>query len=131
MGVGIPWAIAAKLTLPERKVVASVGDGSFAMTGMELLTAKELGAPFVTVVWNDSELGLIRIKQERAFGRSSGVAFDNPDLVRYAGSLGAMGHRVASEDELEETLARCLERDELAVIDVTVDRKETARLTPT
>jgi acetolactate synthase-1/2/3 large subunit len=130
MGVGIPWAIAAKLTFPERKVVASVGDGSFAMTGMELLTAKELGTPFVTVVWNDSELGLIRIKQEKTFGRSSGIAFDNPDLVRYAESLGATGHRVASEDELEETLAHCLEHDELAVIDVTVDRKESARLMP-
>ena len=97
---------------------------------MELLTAKELGTPFVTVVWNDSELGLIRVKQERAFWRSSGVAFNNPDLVKCAESLGATGYRIASGDELEETLARCLERDELAVIDVTVDRKETTRLTP-
>lgn len=130
MGVGVPWAIAAKLTHPERKVVASVGDGSFAMTGTELMTAKELGAPLVTVVWNDSELALIRIKQEKAFGRSHGIGFENPDVVGYAESLGATGYRVASAGELEETLERCLREDELAVIDVMVDRKEAARLTP-
>jgi acetolactate synthase-1/2/3 large subunit len=130
MGVGVPWAIAAKLARPERKVVASVGDGSFAMTGMELLTAKEQGTPFVTVVWNDSELGLIRIKQEKAFGRSHGVGFGNPDIVKYAESLGAAGYRVSSNAELDKVLASCLRNDELAVIDVTVDREETARLTP-
>lgn len=130
MGVGVPWAIAAKLTHPKRKVVASIGDGSFMMTGMELLTAKELGTPFVTVVWNDSELALIRIKAEKAFGRSHGTTFSNPDIVGYAKSLGATSHNVTSAGDLEETLEQCLRDDELAVIDVTVDRKETARLTP-
>jgi acetolactate synthase-1/2/3 large subunit len=130
MGVGVPWAIAAKLTHPERKVVASVGDGSFAMTGMELMTAKELGTPFVTVVWNDQSLDLIRIKQVKGFGRSIGTSFSNPDLVKYAESLGIEGHWVSSEAELQETLGECLRNDELAVIDVTVDSKENAGLNP-
>jgi acetolactate synthase-1/2/3 large subunit len=130
MGVGVPWAIAAKLTHPERKVVASVGDGSFAMTGMELETAKRLGTPFVTVVWNDSELALIRIKQQQAFGRDHGIAFSNPDIVMYAESLGATGYRVASNEELEVTLGRCLKGDELAVIDVQVDGRESNNLLP-
>jgi acetolactate synthase-1/2/3 large subunit len=130
MGVGIPWAIAAKLAHPDRKVVASVGDGSFLMSSMELETAKRLGTPFVTVVWNDSELGLIRIKQEKAFGRSHGIEFANPDLIKYAESLGASGYRASSICELEKILARSIRDDELAVIDVIVDREETARLTP-
>ncbi|MDW5562940.1 MAG: acetolactate synthase large subunit [Methanomassiliicoccus sp.] len=130
MGVGVPWAIAAKLVNPERKIVASVGDGSFAMTGMELLTAKEQGTPLVVVVWNDSELGLIRIKQEKAFGRSIGVRFGNPDLVGYAKSLGVAGYRASSSRELEEVLTRCLKDDELAVIDVAVDASETSGLSP-
>jgi len=129
MGVGVPWAIAAKLTRPERKVVASVGDGSFAMTGMELETAKRLGTPFVTVVWNDSRYDLIRIRQEKAFGRSNGVEFENPDLVKFAESLGIEGYRASSATELRETLARCLRDDALALIDVTVDTSESSRLT--
>jgi acetolactate synthase I/II/III large subunit len=130
MGVGIPWAIAAKLTFPERKVVASVGDGSFLMTSMELETAKRLGTPFVTIVWNDSEYGLISLKQERAFQRTIGTEFTNPDLVKYAESMGARGYRVSSTEELEETIARCLKDDELAVIDVPVDYRENAKLSP-
>jgi len=130
MGVGVPWAIAAKLTHPGRKVVASVGDGSFAMTGMELLTAKELGKPFVTVVWNDHSLDLIRIKQEKTFGRSLGTSFSNPDLVSYARSLGVEGAKVSTEAELQEALTHYLREDVLALIDVTVDSRENAKLNP-
>jgi acetolactate synthase-1/2/3 large subunit len=130
MGVGIPWAIAAKLTFPERKVVTSVGDGSFLMTSMELETAKRLRTPFVTVVWNDSEYGLIRLKQERAFKRTIGTEFGNPDLVKYAESMGAKGYRVTSGEGLREVVARCLRDDELAVIDVPVDRRENSKLNP-
>ncbi len=130
MGVGIPWAIAAKMTFPERKVVASVGDGSLLMTSMELETAKRLGTSFVTVVWNDSEYGLIRLKQEKAFHRSIGTEFGNPDMVKYAESMGAAGYRISSSEELRETIARCLKDDELAVIDVPVDYRENAKLSP-
>ena len=130
MGVGIPWAIAAKLTYPDRKVVASVGDGSFLMTSMELETAKRLGTPFVTVVWNDSEYGLIRLKQEKAFGRGIGTSFGNPDIVKYAESLGAEGYRVSSAAELSEVLRTALKGGSLAVIDVRVDRRENVRLNP-
>jgi acetolactate synthase-1/2/3 large subunit len=130
MGVGIPWAIAAKLTFPQRKVVASVGDGSFLMTSMELETARRVNAPFVTVVWNDASLDLIRIKQEKAFGRESGTRFANPDIVKYAESMGAQGHRVTTAEELQETIARCLKDDVMAVIDVPVDSTENTKLRP-
>lgn len=130
MGVGVPWAIAAKLTFPACNVVASVGDGSFAMTGMELETAKRLHTPFITLVWNDRSLELIRIKQEKTFGRAVGTSFDNPDLVKYAESLGIEGRRVSSEAELRETLTEFLRDDVLAVIDVAVDSGENAGLSP-
>jgi acetolactate synthase-1/2/3 large subunit len=132
MGVGIPWAIAAKLTYPERKVVTSVGDGSFLMSSMELETAKRLDTPFVTVVWNDSSLDLIRIKQEKAFGggRNIGTEFSNPDLVKYAQSFGVEGYKVSSKKELGEKIAEYLRDEALAVIEVPVDQRENNRLTP-
>jgi acetolactate synthase-1/2/3 large subunit len=128
MGVGVPWAIAAKLVHPERKVVASVGDGSFAMTGMELATAKRLGTPFVTVVWSDSSYELIRIRQEKAFGRSAGVNFGKQDMLGFARSLGVDGHRATTASKLRETLSRCLKDDVLAVIEVDVDATENDQL---
>jgi len=120
MGVAIPSAIAARLVHPERRVCATVGDGGFMMSSAELETAKRLGVNFVTVIFNDSGLGLIREKMSRGMGRSSNVDLGNPDIPTYARSFGAEGYSV-SEKEFEPVLRDCLDRDALAVIDVKVD----------
>jgi acetolactate synthase-1/2/3 large subunit len=121
MGVGVPGALAAKLCRPERDVVAVVGDAGFMMTSAELETAKRVGANFVTVIFNDSGLGLIKVKMKRSCGRDYGCDFNNPDFVKYAESFGAKGYRVERADELKETLKHCLKAKELAVIDAKVD----------
>jgi acetolactate synthase I/II/III large subunit len=121
MGVGVPGALAAKICRPERDVVAVVGDASFMMTSAELETAKRIGANFVTIIFNDSGLGLIKVKMKRSFGRDYGCDFTNPDFIKYAESFGAKGYRVERADELKETLKRCLRNKELAVIDAKVD----------
>jgi acetolactate synthase-1/2/3 large subunit len=121
MGVGVPGALAAKMCRPERDVVAVVGDAGFMMTSAELETAKRVGANFVTIIFNDSGLGLIKVKMKRSCGRDYGCDFTNPDFVKYAESFGAKGYRVERADELKETLKRCLKAKELAVIDAKVD----------
>jgi hypothetical protein len=45
MGFGVPAAIAARLSRPDRPVIALVGDGGFATTATELRIAAELGLP--------------------------------------------------------------------------------------
>jgi acetolactate synthase-1/2/3 large subunit len=120
MGVAIPSAIAAKMVHPERRVCATVGDGGFLISAAELETAKRLGVNFVTVIFNDNGLGLIREKMDRVLGRSSNVDLGNPDIPLFARSFGAEGYSVSGKD-FESVLLDCLERDALAVIDVKVD----------
>jgi len=120
MGIAIPSAIAAKMVHPERRVCATVGDGGFMMSSAELETAKRLGINFVTVIFNDNGLGLIREKMSRQMGRSSNVDLSNPDIPTYARSFGAEGYSVDGK-EFEPVLRDCLNRDALAVIDVKVD----------
>jgi acetolactate synthase-1/2/3 large subunit len=128
MGIGVPSAIGAKLAYPERKVVSVCGDGGFMMTAAELETAKRLGTNFVTVIFNDEGLGLIKYKHRKAYGRDYGCDFGNPDFVEFADSFGAKGYRVSSAQELKEVLAESLRDDELAVIDVPVDYSENNNL---
>ena len=122
MGVGVPWALAAKLCRPERDVVASVGrrqlhdDLGGAGNGQAAS-----GTKFVTVIFNDSGLGLISVKMNAAAAGTIGCEFTNPDFVKYAESFGAKGYRVERADELKETLKHCLKAKELAVIDAKVD----------
>ena len=124
MGIGVPWAIGAKLARPEEKVVAVCGDGGFLMTAAELETAKRLGTAFVTVIFNDSGLGLIKYKHRKAYGRDYGADFGNPDFVEYAQSFGVEGYRVSTAKELEETIGTSLAANELAVIDCPIDYSE-------
>ncbi|MDH7509315.1 MAG: acetolactate synthase large subunit [Methanomassiliicoccales archaeon] len=128
MGIAVPGAIAAKLVCPERKVVAVCGDGGFLMTSSELETASRLKTPFTTIIFNDGGFGMIKIRQQKNFGRTIGVDFRNPDFVKYAESFGANGYRVSTAKELSEVLANCLRNDELSVIDVHIDYKENVRL---
>jgi acetolactate synthase-1/2/3 large subunit len=127
MGVAVPSAIAARMVRPDRKVVAVVGDGGFLMSSAELETAKRLGVNFVTVIFNDGGLGLIREKMLRGFGRSSNVNMGFPKVPEYARSFGAEGYSV-DEGDFETVLRDCLERDALAVIDVKVDYSHNCRL---
>lgn len=131
MGIALPGAIAAKLALPERKVVAVTGDAGFLMNVQELETAVRLKTPIVVLIWNDSGYGLIKWKQMNQFGRSSYVDFDNPDFVKLAESFGAVGVRVESAAELLPALRKALESDSVTVIDCPVDYGENLKLTAT
>ncbi|MEW6325651.1 MAG: thiamine pyrophosphate-dependent enzyme, partial [Nitrospirota bacterium] len=128
MGIGVPGAVAAKLLYPERKVLAVTGDGGFLMNSQELETACRVGAPFVTLIFNDGGYGLIQWKQERQFHRSTSVAFGNPDFVAYAASFGAKGYRVRAAGELLPALREALAQPVPAVIDCPVDYRENLRL---
>ena len=129
MGMAVPGAVAAKLVHPNRRVVAVTGDGGFLMNSQELETAVRLETPFVVLVLNDRSYGLIRWKQMQQFGRPAFGDFNNPDLVKYAESFGALGMRIGSADELVPALRTALNSNKLTIIDCPVDASENLRLT--
>ena len=129
MGLAVPGAIAAKLAYPDRKVVAVSGDAGFMMNSQEIETALRMNTPFVILIWNDSEYGLITWHQLRHFGRSSHIAFKNPDFVKYAESFGAKGYRVEKTADLLPTLKRALADNTVVIIDCPVDYSENMKLT--
>ena len=129
MGIAVPGAIAAKLVHPERKVVAVCGDAGFMMNSQEIETALRIGAHVVVLIWNDGKYGLIEWHQQLKFGRSSHIAFTNPDFVKYAESFGAKGYRVEQAADLAPTLRQALAEDTVVVIDCPVDYAENMKLT--
>ena len=114
---------------PERKVVAVTGDAGFMMNSQEIETAVRQKTPFVVLIWNDSEYGFITWHQLRHFGRTSHIAFGNPDFVKYAESFGAKGYRVEKTADLVPILKRALADDTVAIIDCPVDYRENMKLT--
>lgn len=129
MGIGVPGALAAKLVHPERRVLTITGDAGFMMNSQEIETALRYNIAMVIMIWNDGGYGLIKWHQERRFGRSSNVSFNNPDFVKYAESFGAKGYRVETASELLPTLERAFQDNTVVVVDVPVDYSENMKLT--
>lgn len=129
MGIAIPGALAAKLVNPNKRVIAVTGDGGFMMNCQELETARRVGTPFVTLIFNDSSYGLIKWKQEERFGNSTFVNFTNPDFKLMAESMGLKGYRVTSADELIPILNDAFSQKVPSVIDCCVDYSENLKLT--
>jgi acetolactate synthase-1/2/3 large subunit len=121
LGVGIPWAIAASLLYPHKKVVATVGDAGFLYSSMDLETAIRAKANITVFVFREGTYNMVAFQQELIFGRTSGVNFGNPDFVKYAESMGAVGLRVDSQSDLAAVLRKALELPGVVIVDVPVD----------
>ncbi|MGM0412380.1 MAG: acetolactate synthase large subunit [Pseudomonadota bacterium] len=129
MGIALPGAVGARLACPGVNVVAVTGDAGFLMNAQELETAVRLGISMVVLVWNDAGYGLIEWKQLNAYGRTSAVDFNNPDLVTFAESFGARGYRIERTEDLLPTLREALDDGGVSVIDCPVDYSENLKLT--
>src|SRR5437763_822162 len=121
MGFAVPAAIAAKLVHPNRKVVSVNGDGGFLMNFQELETAKRIGTPFVSVIWENNQFGSIVWKQDKKFGRHFGVDFTNPDFVALAKSFGLPAWRCEAPDDFGPTLRKALDADEPSRVVLPID----------
>jgi acetolactate synthase I/II/III large subunit len=142
MGYALPAAIAAALCQPavcERApgeparggpapggpgepVVAFTGDGGLGMTLAEIETAVRLALRIIVVVFNDSALSLIKIKQRPAGqGGAGAVSYRPVSYAVAAVAMGAAGVAVSTEPELAGALAAALRRAGPTVIDAHTD----------
>lgn len=129
MGLAVPGAIAAKLVHPDRKVLAITGDAGFMMNCQEFETAHRLGTNFVTLIFNDRSYGLIKWKQDMQYGHHEYVDFTNPDFVKFAESMGAIGYRIEKAEDLLPTLIKSFKQDKPVIIDCPIDYSENMKRT--
>jgi len=121
MAFALPAAIAAALHDRDRPVIAFTGDGGLAMCLGELATAVQEGCNITVVVFNDSALSMIGVKQARSGMAPLGVGFAPANFAVAAQGLGALGLRCDRPEDLEDALARGLAHPGPAVVDVVID----------
>jgi acetolactate synthase-1/2/3 large subunit len=118
MGYGFPAALGARVATG-RPTIAVCGDGGFQMTMAELGTAAQHGLPVVVVVINDGGLTLIRHVQDREYqGRRFAVDLQNPDFAAVAAAYGIASEQVRTPGEVGKAVARALEQNEPALIEL-------------
>ena len=119
MGYSVPAAIGAKITYPDRPVIAFVGDGGFLMTGQEIATAFHHSVNPVVLLFNNQMYGTIRMYQERAYPhRVSGTALTNPDFARFIEAFGGHGETVERTEEFVPAVQRALASGRPAIVEV-------------
>jgi acetolactate synthase-1/2/3 large subunit len=122
MGFALPAAIAAALAKPDERTFALMGDGGLGMVLAELETAARLKLPLTVVVFNDSTLSLIKIKQEAlGQGGHGAVAYRATDFAKVAQACGVPATRVSRGDELDEAARHSLHAVGPVLLDVLVD----------
>jgi len=120
LGSGAPYAVAAALAFPDRRVMALIGDGAFGFGAMEIETAVRCGARALFVVANNDAWNIERQHQAANYpGQDLGGALSPCRYDELAQSLGAYGERVEDIAELAGALERGLARLP-AVIDVAI-----------
>jgi len=125
LGVGVPFALAAKQARPDREVVCLFGDGAFSLTGWDFETMVRFNLPFIGVVGNNSYMNQIRYGQIQKYGPERGEVGNKLGDVKYdqfAKMLGGYGEEVREPSEIAPALQRARESGKPALINVWIDQ---------
>lgn len=90
MGYSLPAAIGAKLSKPQKQVVAICGDGAFQMSMCELGTIAQNDISVKIIIMDNRRLGMVREIQDKKYGgRHFGTHMEgNPDFTVLARAYG-------------------------------------------
>lgn len=123
LGVGMPFAIAAKALYPDKKVLVISGDGSFGLNGFEYDTAVRFNLPIVSVVGNDAGWGQIRNPQINMVGedRAIATALAPTRYDKIVEAMGGHGEHVERPEEMAAAITRALESGKPACVNVSLD----------
>ena len=119
LGVGAPFAIAAKAVEPDTRVGIVYGDGSFGFNGMEFDTLVRNNMPVIGVVGNDGAWNNIKavhrmLYPDRMVGADLGVR----PYEKMVEGLGGYGEFVDKPDEIRPALERAEESGLPALVNV-------------
>ena len=120
LGVGVSFALAAKLNHPTANTVVISGDGAFLSGGLGIEAAFQEKAPIVVVIDNNGGLTTISQQQERLFGHDRHVATDFRDIPFHTmcEGLGGYGELVEDPDEIVPAVRRALSSGLTACVNV-------------
>ena len=125
IGFAMAGAVGVQLALPDRPVIAVVGDGSAMYSIQALWTAANSRLPITYVIANNGGYRIIkeRLKSFHGVERYTGMEFKDPpiDFVGLARSMGAAAMRITDPDEIGPAIDESTRRDGPTLLDVVVD----------
>jgi acetolactate synthase-1/2/3 large subunit len=125
MGYGVSASIGGQIAAPDKQVLCICGDGDFQMQGMEVVTAVNYNIPVKWFIFNNQKLAMISDLQDVMFkGRKIASEYINPDYVKFAEAMGAVGLRITRPEDIKPVVQQALENRRPTIIDVNIDPDE-------
>ncbi len=127
MGYAVPAALGAALACPDRQVISLAGDGAFLMTGLELLTARQLNLPVMVLVLRDRELAQSAQFQQLALGQKTCTELPDYDLAAICRGVGVEYLALRRNADAEAILKQALTltgSGRPVVVEVAIDYSE-------
>jgi acetolactate synthase-1/2/3 large subunit len=124
LGVGMSFAIAAKVALPHKEAFILFGDGAFGFNGFEFDTAVRFNLPVVSVVGNNAAWNQIRYGQIAKYGKDRGDTANLLAATRYdrvVEALGGYGEHVTEPKDIRPALERSRASGKPACVNVMID----------
>ena len=124
MGFGYGAALGVQVAKPDRRVIHITGDGSFYMNLNEVSTAVEYNLPVITIILNNSTLGMVRQWQTIFYDKrySSTDINKKMDYVKVAEGFGAKGFRCETIKEFETAFEEALKCNCPVWIECVIDK---------
>ncbi|MBU3575336.1 sulfoacetaldehyde acetyltransferase [Polynucleobacter sp. UK-Mo-2m-Kol15] len=109
-GYALPTIIGAKAAAPDRPAIAYAGDGAWAMSMVEILTAVRHDIPVTAVVFHNRQWGAEKKNQVDFYNRRFVAGeLDSPSFAGIAKSMGAEGIVVDQLDQVGPALKKAVE----------------------
>jgi len=126
LGVGMPFALAAQHSFPDRRVLIIYGDGAFGLNGFEYDTAVRFDLPIVGIMGNDAAWGQMLRPQVGLYGADRKVAVDLAETRydRVVEALGGHGEYCERPDEIRPALERAFASGKPALVNVKIRKDE-------
>ena len=122
LGVGMPFALAAQLAKPDKRVLIIYGDGSFGLNGFEYDTAVRFDLPIVGIVGVDGAWGQMIRPQAAIYGANRVVA-TKLNFTRYdkiVEAMGGHGEYCEKPEEIGPALERAFASGKPALVNVVI-----------
>ncbi len=125
LGVGTPFAIAAKAAMPDTEVIVLFGDGAFGLTGFDYDTLIRFNMPVIGIVANNAAWNQVRYGQIERYGRTKGDVANILSPLRYdriVEAMGGYGEHVTEPSQIIPALERARSSGKPSLINVIVDQ---------
>lgn len=125
MGFALPAAMGAKMGVPNREVVAIIGDGGVQMTIQELGTIFQTQIPVKIVVLNNDFLGMVRQWQQLFFDkRYAQTEMTNPNFTAIAQGYYIQSKKVEKREDLDAAIAEMMASKDAYFLEVCVEKED-------